>query len=49
MLGHTNLFNCFTESPPKISENGKKKKLTFRKKNNYFFRRRGLIHLKVKK
>ena len=24
-LGHTNLFNCFTESPPKISENSKKK------------------------
>ena len=24
-LGHTNLFNCFNESPPKISENGKKK------------------------
>ena len=48
-LGHTNLFNCFTESPPKISENSKKKKLKFRKKNIYFSRRRGFIHFKVKK
>ena len=33
-LGHTNLFNCFTESPPKISENGKKKNWNF---ENFIF------------
>ena len=49
MLGHTNLFNCFTESPPKISKNGKKK-WKFRKYYFYFFRRRLFIQcFKVKK
>ena len=47
-LGHTNLFNCFTESPPKISENDKKK-IEISKFNLYFFRHRGFIHFKVQK
>ena len=45
-LGHTNLFNCFTESLPKISENGKK---IIEISKILFSRRQWFIYFKMKK